>query len=82
MRYKPLLFFLLACLFLLPSQILALPGKVVEVTDVDTLVVNKDDTEVDVWLYGIDTPETDQPYGVRATRFTKVMARFERVKIE
>ena len=82
MQYRPLPFFLIACLFLLPSVTFAWQGKVVEVTDGDTLVVNKGTTEVDLRLYGIDCPESDQPYGVRATRFTKMMARFEKVEVE
>ena len=65
MRYWALPLFLLACLLLLPSIGLAWPGKVVEITDGDTLVVMKSDKEVDVRLYGIDTPETDQPSGQR-----------------
>ena len=67
---------------LVPVSALAWPGKVIEVTDGDTLTVQRNDQEVDVRLYGIDCPETDQPYGHRATRFTKMMARFERVEIE
>lgn len=76
MRYWTLPSLLLACFLLLPSIALAWPGKVVEVTDRDTLVVMKGNKEVDVRLYGIDTPESDQPYGMMAARFTKMMARF------
>ena len=82
MPHRLLLSLLLSFLFLLPSIALAWQGKVVEVIDGDTLVVQKANTEVDVRLYGVDTPESDQPYGHRATRFTKMMARFERVGIE
>ena len=59
MPHRVLSLLLLACLFLLPSVSFAWQGKVVEVTDGDTLVVNKGNTKVDVRLYGIDTPEND-----------------------
>lgn len=72
----------LALLLLLPSIALSWPGEVVEVIDADILRVKKDNTKVEVRLYGIDAPEKDQPYGMRATRFTKMMARFERVEVE
>lgn len=82
MRYWVLPPSLNSFLLLLPSIAIAWQGKVVEVTDWDTLVIIKGNKEVDVLHYGIDTPETDQPYGLRATRFTKMMACFERVVVE
>ena len=33
-------------------------------------------------LYDIDCPKSNQPYVMWATRFSKMMARFERVEIE
>ncbi|MEF8942525.1 MAG: thermonuclease family protein [Desulfohalobiaceae bacterium] len=72
----------LALPVLLPSIALSWPGDVVEVIDADILKVRKGSTEVEVRLYGIDAPESDQPYGLRASRFTKMMARFERVEVE
>jgi len=74
------LFLVIPILF--PSIALSWPGEVVEVMDADILKVRRDNTEVEVRLYGIDAPEDDQPYGLRATRFTKMMARFERVEVE
>jgi endonuclease YncB( thermonuclease family) len=64
----PLLF---ACLLLLPSIVAAWSGKVVEITDGDTIVVVKGDKKLDVRLYGVDAPESDQPYGLKAKQFTK-----------
>ena len=79
-RVIPALF--LAFLLLLPSITQSWSGEVVEVIDADILRVKKGNTDVEVRLYGIDSPESDQPYELRATRFTKMMARFERVKVE
>ena len=73
---------LLSFLLLLPSVALAWQGKVVEVTDGDTLVVQKGNTEVDVRLYGVDTPESDQHFGTKATRFAARLAGNERVEID
>ena len=79
-RVIPLLFF--AFPLLLPSIALSWTGEVKKVIDADILRVKKDNTEVEVRLYGIDAPESDQPYWLRAVRFTKMMARFERVEVE
>lgn len=44
-------------------------GKAVHITDGDTYVVRKaPGKKVDVRLYGIDAPETGQPYGHKATK--------------
>jgi len=73
----------LAFLLLLPSIALSWTGEVEKVIDADILrVKKKDNTKVEVRLYGIDAPESDQPYWLRAIRFTKMMARFERVEVE
>ncbi len=82
MRFWVISSLFLALPIFLPSIALSWPGEVVEVIDADILRVRKDNTEVDVRLYGIDAPESDQPYGLRAIRFTKMMARFERVEVE
>ena len=83
MRYLMLPSLLLACLLLLPSIALAWPGEVVDVTDGDTLTVikGKGNRQVDVRLYGVDTPETDQPFGRKATRFTTRLAGNSRVEV-
>lgn len=77
--FPPVLF---TCLFLLTSIAFSWQGKVVHVTDGDTLIVLKDRKEVDVRLYGVDTPEKGQPSGTKAKRFTASMAANERVEVE
>ena len=56
-------------LVLLPSLLFAWTGKVVHIRDGDTIEVLRGGKEVAVRLYGIDTPESAQPYGGKAERF-------------
>jgi endonuclease YncB( thermonuclease family) len=49
-------------------------GKVVAITDGDTLKVLRSGAEVRVRLHGIDTPERRQPFGSRARRFVGDLA--------
>jgi hypothetical protein len=44
-------------------------GKVVGITDGDTVKVLRDNQTVKVRLSGIDTPEMDQPFGKESKRF-------------
>ncbi len=53
-----------------PLSAQAWEGKVVGVTDGDTITVLHDKTAVKVRLYGIDCPEKRQPFGSRAKQFT------------
>ena len=50
----------------------AFPGKVVSITDGDTVKVLRSDThiQVKIRLAGIDTPEKKQAYGQKAKKFT------------
>jgi micrococcal nuclease len=58
-------------------------GKVVHVTDGDTIVVLTEDKEqVSIRLYGIDTPESRQPFGSKATRYVRDIAALEIVEID
>jgi len=63
------------CLFLalvLPYPALAdtLKGKVVKITDGDTVhVLQADHTKEKIRLAGIDAPERKQPHGKKATRY-------------
>jgi endonuclease YncB( thermonuclease family) len=82
MRYRVVPLFLLAFPLFLPAIAHSWSGEVDKVIDADILKVEKDNTKVEVRLYGIDAPESDQPYWLRAIRFTKMMARFERVEVE
>lgn len=51
---------IIAVILFLSSIALAWQGEVVRVKDGDTIVVYKGSSNVDVRLYGIDTPESSQ----------------------
>ena len=53
-----------------PSLLFAWEGKVVSVTDGDTIKVLQDGKQVKVRLAAIDCPEKGQPYGQAAKKFT------------
>ena len=59
----------LIVLFLISSA-LAWTGKVVGVSDGDTIKVLQDGKQVKIRLYGIDTPEKVQSFGRKAKKFT------------
>ena len=63
---------------------LAWEGSVTKVTDGDTIDVRRSGTgeEVTIRLYGIDTPETDQPHGRKASRALGNMVSGSEVRIE
>ena len=68
-----LFFFLITIItFFLPISAHAFPGKVVGITDGDTVKVLRTDThiQVKIRLAGIDTPEKKQAYGQKAKEFT------------
>ncbi len=48
-------------------------GKVVGVSDGDTITVLQDKTQIKVRLNGIDCPESGQPFGERAKQFTSAL---------
>jgi endonuclease YncB( thermonuclease family) len=67
------IFFVLTIIFLsftLPSICLAWSGKVVSVTDGDTIKVLRDGKQEKIRLYGIDTPEKAQGFGQKAKQLT------------
>src|SRR5262249_32928326 len=49
-------------------------GKVVGISDRDTLSVLRDGKAVKVRLYGVDTPEKAQAFGTQARKFTSDVA--------
>jgi endonuclease YncB( thermonuclease family)/methylphosphotriester-DNA--protein-cysteine methyltransferase len=49
-------------------------GKVVAITDGDTLTVLHNNTQVKIRLHGIDCPEKGQPFGTKAKQFTSELA--------
>jgi endonuclease YncB( thermonuclease family) len=60
----------------------AFTGRVVEVTDGDTYDVRRSGGGVaTVRLYGVDAPETSQPYGARATKAARRYVGGERVRV-
>lgn len=71
MRQRAILGLLMAALWLAGSATAAtVSGKVVGITDGDTITILKDQTPVKVRLYGIDCPEKKQPYGTKAKQYT------------
>lgn len=44
-------------------------GKVISITDGDTITVLQDRTQYKIRLYGIDCPESHQDFGTRAKQF-------------
>ena len=68
---------------LLPALTWAWQGKVIHVTDGDTIVVLTEDKEqMRIRLYGIDAPESRQPFGSKATRYVRDIAALEIVEID
>jgi len=66
------IFFLILISILLPISAHAFPGKVVGITDGDTVKILRTDThiQIKIRLAGIDTPEKKQAYGQKAKKFT------------
>ena len=64
------LWLVLAALLVNPAAAGEFKGRVVGVTDGDTIKVLHDDRAEIVRLVGVDAPEKRQPYGDRARRFT------------
>lgn len=77
---------LIGCLgftLLIPTLVFAWQGKVVNVTDGDTITVLTDaKQQVKIRLYGIDTPEHRQSFGSRATQFVRGQAALKMVDID
>jgi endonuclease YncB( thermonuclease family) len=67
----------LAILLVLPvlgAEQFQFVGKVVGISDGDTLSVMREGTAVKVRIYGIDTPERAQAFGTRARQYTSELA--------
>ncbi|MEA2109728.1 MAG: thermonuclease family protein [Pseudomonadota bacterium] len=69
---KQVFFIIVVIFFLLPISVPAFPGKVVGITDGDTVKVLRSEThiQVKIRLAGIDTPEKKQAFGQKAKKFT------------
>ena len=48
-------------------------GEVVKVKDGDSIVVNRDDGQIEIRLRDIDCPESGQPYGQAAKQQTSTL---------
>jgi len=78
---KIYLYLIIAILLVTPSLILAWEGKVVSVTDGDTIKVLKAGKQVKIRLAAIDCPEKGQPYGQAAKKFTANLVAGKIVKV-
>jgi endonuclease YncB( thermonuclease family) len=76
-----LLALFLSCLFV-PLSAQAWKGKVVGVTDGDTITVLQGKNAIKVRLYGIDCPEKRQAFGTRAKQFTSDLVFGKTVDVE
>src|SRR4051795_3421063 len=56
-------------------------GKVVAITDGDTIKVMHDGVAEKIRLWGIDCPESKQPFGTRAKQFTGDLAFGKEVQV-
>jgi micrococcal nuclease len=72
------LIFLLA----LPCPAWAWSGKVIGVSDGDTITVLRNQQPQKIRLYGIDCPEKRQPFGKRAKQFTSELVFGKVVEVE
>lgn len=57
-------------------------GLVVSVSDGDKITVLHEGAGEKIGLYGIDTPDIDQPFGKRAKQFTSVMVYGKTIEID
>ena len=76
-----LLALFLPCLAITSPAVADFAGKVVGVSDGDTITVLRDRTQVRIRLYGVDCPETGQDFGSRAKQFTSELAFGKIVKV-
>ena len=56
-------------------------GPVIRVADGDTISVRRNGKTVRIRLDGIDTPESDQPFGTTASAFTSAQVLNQRVTV-
>ena len=66
--------FLVLMAFAGPSPAAEFSGKVIGITDGDTITVLRDRFPVKIRLHGIDCPEGGQDFGTRAKSFTSELA--------
>lgn len=76
---------ILALLFLLPILLSAqgLTGKIIRVSDGDTVVLlDSDNNQHKIRLYGIDAPESKQAYGTKSKQYLSSMIAGKTVTVE
>ena len=81
---KLLLLLILLLLIILPSLAFACPARVVSVADGDTITIEPlgGGDRVNIRLWGVDCPESNQPIGFTATEFTKNLVLFKIVVLD
>jgi len=82
MKFAAVKLSLFLIFFLSPSIVFAWSGKVVSVTDGDTIKVLHDSQQIKIRFYGIDTPEKKQAFGQKAKQFTANMVAGQIVDVE
>ena len=68
--------------FLFTSCSTASKSKVIHISDGDTITVMNDGKKEKIRLYGIDTPEMKQSFGIEAKAFTESMVSGKTVNVE
>jgi endonuclease YncB( thermonuclease family) len=76
------LWLLALSLFLFPATAAAWSGKVVGVTDGDSITVLHDGRGEQIRLWGIDCPEKHQDFGNRAKQLTSALVYAKTVEVE
>ena len=80
---KPAISLMLVLLFPFGVSADTLNGKVVKITDGDTLVVlDADNTQHKIRLSGIDAPESNQPFGKRSKEALSALVAGQRVEVD
>ena len=79
MKLIPFLFFLFA--FIPESIFAAWDAKVVDIFDGDTLILSDDGRAKIIRLFGIDCPEKEQPFGLKAKDYASKIASGKEIRI-
>ena len=79
---KKHIFLYLLILLLLPQLSFAWQGKVVGVSDGDTISVMHNGKDEKIRIYGVDCPEKHQDFGQKAKKFTSSMVYGKMVEVE
>lgn len=79
---KTLKLFTILSLLLIATTCFGFQGKVVKVTDGDTItVLSSDNAQTSVRLYGIDAPESKQAFGTRSKQYLSSLVFGETVSV-